>query len=54
MHLIAMTLFAGLVAVVFAILSKGTPREQVAYGLKTFLAFMGIGLALAWLMYLIG
>lgn len=51
MHLIAMTLFAGFVAVVFAIISKNTPREQVAYGVKIFFAFMGIGLALAWVMY---
>jgi undecaprenyl pyrophosphate phosphatase UppP len=51
MHLAAMTLFAFFVAVVFGIVSKDTSREQFRYGVKVFFAFMGIGLALAWVMY---
>jgi len=51
MHLLAMTLFAFFVATVFAVVTKDTPREQILYGIKVFFAFLGIGLALAWVMY---
>jgi len=51
MHVLAMTLFALFVAVVFAIITKNTSRERSGYGVKIFFAFMGIGLALAWVMY---
>lgn len=50
-HFTALVLFAFFVSVVFAILSRDTPRAQVMYGLKVFLSFVGIALALAWLMY---
>lgn len=53
MHVLATILFAFFVAAVFAIISKHTPRERFAYGVKVFFAFIGIGLALAWVMYLI-
>jgi hypothetical protein len=51
MHMVAMTLFALVVAVAFALISKNAPREQFVYGARIFFAFMGIGLLLAWLMY---
>jgi hypothetical protein len=51
MHLVAMTVFALVVALVFAVVSKDTQSERLRYGAKIFLAFMGIGLALAWAMY---
>ncbi len=51
MHLVAMVLFAFFVSVVFAVISKNTPRERRRYGVKVFLAFMGIGLVLAYVMY---
>lgn len=51
MHLLAMILFAFFVAVVFAIISKDTSYERFTYGAKVFFAFLGIGLALAWIMY---
>ena len=51
MHVVAMILFALFVSVVFAVISKNDPREQVIYGVKVFVAFIGIGLALAWVMY---
>jgi ABC-type uncharacterized transport system permease subunit len=51
MHLLAMVLFSLFVAAVFGVVTKETPREQVLYGLKVFFAFMGIGLALAWVMF---
>ena len=51
MHLLAMTAFALIVSVVFAIISKHTPAERFRYGVKVFLSFMGIGLGLAYVMY---
>jgi hypothetical protein len=46
-----MTLFAAIVSVVFGAVARDTSRERVLYGLKIFAEFMGIGLALAWLLY---
>jgi putative ABC transport system permease protein len=45
-HFEALVLFSFLVSVVFAILSKQTLREQVIYGAKVFVAFVGIALLL--------
>ena len=55
MHLLAMILFAGFVSAVFAGLNgeNPTPQVRLVYGLKVFGSFMGIGLALAWIMYLL-
>lgn len=50
-HLLYMTLFALLVSLVFAVLLKDEPREQVRFGALTFAAFMVGALALGWLMY---
>ena len=50
-HLLIMALFAAIAAVVFGIVARDTQRERVLYGLKVFAEFMGIGLALAWLLY---
>ncbi|HTV54750.1 MAG TPA: hypothetical protein VMI06_07525 [Terriglobia bacterium] len=50
-HLPAMALFAFLVSVVFATLSKETLREKVFYGIKCFALFMIIAVALGWIMY---
>ena len=49
-HFDALTLLSFLVSVVFAVLSKGTLREQVIYGAKVFIAFVGIAVLLGWLM----
>lgn len=46
-----MVLFSFLVSVVFAILSKDKLRDQLIYGAKVFLAFVGIALVLGWIMY---
>jgi len=46
-----MLLFSFLVSVVFGVLSKDTPRERLWYGAKVFVAFVGIGLVLGWIMY---
>jgi ABC-type uncharacterized transport system permease subunit len=50
-HFAAMVLFAFLVSVVFAVLSKDTPRDRVIYGAKVFVAFVGIAVLLGWIMY---
>lgn len=50
-HFIAMILFAFFVSVVFGVLSKETSRECVIYSAKTFGAFVGIALAMGWVMF---
>jgi hypothetical protein len=50
-HLLVMILFAALVAVVFGVVARNSRRERMIYGLKIFAEFIGIGLALAWLLY---
>ena len=50
-HLLVMILFAALVSIVFGIVARDTNRERSLYGLKVFVEFIGIGLALAWLLY---
>lgn len=48
-----MIMFAFLVSVVFGVLSRDTPRERFIYGAKAFGAFVGIALALGWILYFI-
>lgn len=50
-HLLVMILFAALVSLVFGLVARDTVRERVLYGAKVFAEFIGIGLALAWLLY---
>ncbi len=50
-HFLVMTLFALMVAVIFGVVARDSMRERLVYGLKVFAEFMGIGLALAWLLY---
>ena len=52
-HLLVMTLFAILAAVVFGAVAKDTTRERLQYGVKVFAEFMIIGLVLAWILYFI-
>ena len=52
-HFAYLFAFAFFVAVAFAILSSGTTKERVIYGLKIFGQFVIISLALAWLFYFI-
>ena len=52
-HLLVMSLFAALVSLVFGVVVRDTDRGRILYGLKVFAEFMGIGLALAWLLYFI-
>ncbi|HZT69672.1 MAG TPA: hypothetical protein VFC10_07980 [Terriglobia bacterium] len=49
-HFTALTLFSFFVSVVFAVLGKQTLKEQLIYGVKVFIAFVGIALLLGWIM----
>jgi hypothetical protein len=50
-HFLLMTLFSFLVAVVFAVLMKDKPRDQVRFGAMVFGGFMVSAVVLGWLMY---
>ena len=50
-HVLWMALFAGLTAVVFGAVARGTSRQRVLYGLKVFGEFMFIAFALGWVLY---
>lgn len=49
-HVLYLVVFAALVSVVFAVLQKDQPREQVRFGLMLFGAFVLSALVLGWLM----
>lgn len=52
-HFLAMLLFSVFVSVAFAVLSQDhhTTQERALYGVKVFGYFIGVGLAIAWLLY---
>jgi hypothetical protein len=50
-HFALMVLFAFFVSLIFALLSKDDPREQLKFGGKLFAGFIGAALLLGWLMY---
>ena len=50
-HFAILALFAFFVSLVFALLSKDEPREQLWFGGRLFAAFIGAALVLGWLMY---
>jgi hypothetical protein len=50
-HFEALTIFAALVSVVFAITTKRTPREQFQYGVFVFFAFIVVAVAVGWIMF---
>ena len=52
-HFLVMVLFAGLVAVVFGVIGRDRPGGRARYGLKVFVEFVAVGLALAWVLYFI-
>jgi undecaprenyl pyrophosphate phosphatase UppP len=52
-HLLIMTAFAFVAAVVFGTVAKDTNQERLAYGAKVFAEFLIIGLVLAWVLYMI-
>jgi uncharacterized BrkB/YihY/UPF0761 family membrane protein len=50
-HLLWLTVFAFFVSLVFAVLIRDTPREQLRTGALMFGAFLATALLLGWLMY---
>lgn len=52
-HFLYLMGFAVLVGTAFAILSNGTPRDRVIYGLKSFGQFVVVSMVLAWILYFI-
>jgi heme A synthase len=50
-HFLLLVLFAALVSIVFAVLLRDDPREQARYAAMMFGAFVGIALAVGWVMY---
>lgn len=52
-HFLVMSLFAAIVAVIFGIIGREKPLDRFVYGAKIFGEFIGFGLVLAWLLYLL-
>jgi len=50
-HLLLLATFAFFVSLVFAVISKDDPREQLRFGGLLFAGFVGAALVLGWLMY---
>ncbi len=50
-HFLLLVLFAFFVSLVFAVLMRDHPREQLKFGLLLFGGFIAAAIALGWLMY---
>ena len=50
-HITALVVFALLVSVVFALINKTRPMEQLKYGAFVFLSFLGVALIVGWFMF---
>ena len=50
-HFLYLVAFALFVALAFGAFAKGTPRDRIVYGLKTFAQFVLISVVLAWVLY---
>lgn len=50
-HLLLLATFAFFVSLVFAVISKDDPREQLRFGGLLFAGFLGAAFVLGWLMY---
>jgi uncharacterized membrane protein len=50
-HLLLLATFAFFVSLVFALLTKDTPHEQVRFGGLLFAGFLAAAFVLGWLMY---
>jgi hypothetical protein len=50
-HFEALVIFALIVSIVFALVTKNTPREQLRYGVFVFLSFLAVALAVGWVMF---
>ena len=50
-HLVLLALFAFFVSLVFAVLTKDDPREQLRFGGLLFAGFLAAAVLFGWLMY---
>ncbi len=50
-HLLLLVLFAFFVSLVFAVLTREAPREQLRFAGLLFAAFVGGAIVIGWLMY---
>jgi len=50
-HVGLMLIFSLFVSVVFAVLTRDEPREQVTFGARLFGGFVGAGILIGWLLY---
>jgi len=46
-----MALFASLTALVFGVVTKGSDRQRLIYGLKVFAEFLVVAFILGWILY---
>jgi hypothetical protein len=50
-HLGLMLIFSLFVSIVFAVLTRDEPREQIRFGARLFGGFVGAGILIGWLLY---
>ena len=50
-HLVLLAVFAFFVSLIFAVIAKDNPREQLRLGGMMFAGFIGSAIVLGWLMY---
>jgi len=50
-HLVLLVTFAFFVSLVFALLSRDSPRDQVRFGGMLMAGFLAAGIILGWIMY---
>ena len=50
-HLAWLVVFATFVSVIFAVLMRDDPKQQLQFGARLLAGFIGAALVLSWLMY---
>ncbi|HEY6211028.1 MAG TPA: hypothetical protein VIW45_02030 [Vicinamibacterales bacterium] len=50
-HIVLLALFAFFVSLIFAVIAKDDPKEQLRLGGLLFAGFVGSAIVLSWLMY---
>jgi hypothetical protein len=46
-----MIVFSFFVSIVFAVLTRDDPKEQIVFGARLFGGFIGAGILIGWLLY---
>lgn len=50
-HILLIVIFAAFASLIFAVLMRDDPREQLRLGTSLFLGFVGSAIVMGWLMY---